>query len=94
MKETLTAERLRETLAYDGDSGQFTWLVDRPPIQAGTVAGCKDSRGRRIISVDGWRYYANRLAWLHVTGDWPEGPVWFRNGDITDLSWSNLEERP
>ena len=88
-----TADRVREVLDYNPATGELVWRVDRLPYLAGSTAGCSDHRGRRIISIDGRRYYANRLAWLHVTGKWPEGAIWFRNGDRTDMRWENLEER-
>jgi len=87
-----TVDRVRELFDYDPKTGALTWAVDRLPFRAGTLAGC-DSKGRRVVSVDRKRLYVNRVIWLHVTGKWPEGAIWFRNGDRTDLRWSNLEER-
>jgi hypothetical protein len=69
---SLTAERLREVLDYNPETGVFTWKV-RTSIRvvAGKVAGSVGKRGYLIIGVGGRNYYAHRLAWLHMTGEWP-----------------------
>jgi len=91
MKDRPSADDIRELLDYDQSSGRFTWKVDRPPLRSGARAGFKDSRGRHVISVLGSRHYANRLAWLLVKGEWPRDVVRFRDGDRTNLKWSNLD---
>lgn len=42
------------------------------------------------ISIDGRRYYAHRLAWLFVTGEWPQQIIDHKNGDRTDNRFENL----
>lgn len=72
----LTAERLRELLHYDPDTGVFIRRVQSSPrIKVGDVAGDvrqvrRDGFYRRI-SVENRRYAAHRLAWLYVHGEWP-----------------------
>lgn len=64
-------------LAYDPQTGDFFWLVDRPGVQAGAVAGSRKPDGYS------WRItYAHRtmvahhLAWLFAHGEMPpEGMV-------------------
>lgn len=58
----LSAERLRELLDYDPQTGEFAWK----PQKAGTLT----SDGYIQICVDGKRYRAQRLAVLHMTGKW------------------------
>jgi hypothetical protein len=66
------AERVRELLIYDPQSGVFTWRINRTgKALAGTVAGALDSDGYRQIRIDGRLYLAHRLAWLYVYGRWP-----------------------
>jgi hypothetical protein len=69
---SLTRQRLKEVLLYDEQSGVFTWAVDRVNAPKGKVAGCHDGHGYIIISVDGKRYMAHRLAMLYVHGFFPE----------------------
>lgn len=90
----LTAERLREVLNYEPQSGRFTWRVrlsnrtdaDR---QAGIV--CKRS-GYRLIGIDGAVYKASRLAWLYMVGLWPVDRVDHANLNRSDDRWENLRE--
>lgn len=71
-KVNLTANRLREALNYTPETGGFTWRItssNRSPV--GSVAGRDNGNGYRRIMVDGVVYYAHRLAWLYVYGEWP-----------------------
>lgn len=89
----LTAERLREVLCYDAGSGVFTWRMTRPKAAAGTKAGgVHPTLGYVFIGVDGKKYCAHRLAWLHVTGKWPLDCVDHINGIRHDNRYENLRE--
>lgn len=68
-ESALTAERLRELLDYDRSSG-----VLRSKL-SGRIVGWLNKKGYRAIQIDGKRYYAHRLAWLHVYGVWPLGDL-------------------
>lgn len=82
----LTAERLRERLHYNPETGIFTWRqrnCSRGPDRTGQIAGTR-SKKYIVICVD-WVYYpANRLAWLYVHGRWPDGYL-----DHWDLDGTN-----
>ena len=85
----LTPSRLRELLHYDPDTGVFTWLVNSRNTKPGQVAGY--CRGKyRQISIDGVLYFAHRLAFLHMTGEWPSFDVDHRNGHRSDNRWCNI----
>ena len=43
-----------------------------------------------VIRIDGVLYRANRLAWLWVTGEWPEEAVDHKDLDSTNTKWANL----
>lgn len=89
------ADRLRELLDYDYESGQFTWRVDRRGrfARAGVVAGTLTKKdGRNQICVDGRIYLASRLAVLWMTGRWPARLVDHRNLTPADDSWKNLRD--
>lgn len=62
----LDHSRLKTLLSYDAASGVFAWLED------GRQAGCQTPKGYVVIGIDGSLYLAHRLAWLYVTGSWPE----------------------
>lgn len=88
---TLTAERLRELLHYDPETGVFRRLADRGPNgPAGAIAGNTNAQGYVIISIDHRAYRAHRLAFLYMTGRWPGGHVDHRDGQGDNNRWSNL----
>lgn len=92
-KTNLTADRLRELLHYDPATGVFTWKIGRQGAAgAGAVAGDINKRGYRRICVDYGRYMANVLAWLYMTGEWPEHDVDHRNNVRDDNRWENLRQ--
>ncbi len=87
----LTIERLRELLAYDAETGVFTWAIDRGDCyKAGSIAGSVDFQGYRVIQMDGKKHKAHRLAWLYVHGHWPDPQVDHINGIRTDNRIVNL----
>ena len=91
----LTVQELKELLHYNPDTGVFTWLVKRSGIKLGDVAGTKrknDGKTYIIISVDGKKYRAHRLAFLYMTSDFPELICDHINGNGIDNRWYNLRE--
>ncbi|MGB9054416.1 MAG: HNH endonuclease, partial [Pseudolabrys sp.] len=89
----LTANRLRKVLSYAPATGIFRWKVSastRAPV--GTIAGAKNGRGYRQIRIDGRPYSASRLAWLYMTGKWPNSEISYLNGKPSDTRWANLRE--
>jgi len=93
MSPILTAERLREVLHYDPETGAWTWLVAprKGRSYVGQRAGALKDDGYRIIGIDGVRYRSNRLAWLYMTGAWPEADVDHRDrASRGDDRWTNL----
>jgi hypothetical protein len=88
----ITAERLREALHYDPETGSFTWRINRRAIRAGNAAGTKKSNGYIQIRIDQKTYLAHRLAWLYMTGDWPPHTIDHSNTDVSDNRFRNLRE--
>ena len=90
-KNTTTAERVRELLVYDPDTGVFTWRANRSNCLAGTQAGgTTHAGGYRLIGIDGTKYLAHRLAWLYVTGAWPEEEIDHIDGQTDNNRFINL----
>lgn len=95
MTPEITREEVAEILSYCPETGVFTWKVDRRgTAKAGGIAGCRDSTGYMRVSVKGCRYLAHRLAFLLMTGAWPEQHVDHRDGDRQNNRWGNLRDVP
>ena len=94
MSKKVTRERAMELLHYSPVTGVFTWLQNRSGggAKAGKVAGSIGGSGRRYIDVDGKKYAAHRLAFLMVTGQWPNKLVDHIDRDPLNNAWSNLRE--
>ncbi len=85
----LTAERLREILLYNPETGEWRWLVGCKRVKAGDLAGWTDG-GYTRIAIDGSTYRSSRLAWLYMTGEWPPAQVDHENTVKSDDRWINL----
>lgn len=91
----LTIERLKEALHYDPETGAFTWKIHRGKATPGKVATAlaNDADAPYIyICLDYQRYYAHRLAWFYMTGEWPSRIVDHANGRHGDNRWINLRQ--
>lgn len=86
----LTAERLRELVHYDPDTGAFVWKVARRLKGAGERAENYGWEGYGRIHMDGRNYAAHRLAWFYIHGHWPPGLIDHVNGIPGDNRISNL----
>ena len=86
----LTAKRLRQVLYYDPNTGLFRWNVSTSNrMKVGSVAGAV-SHAHITIGVDARRYFAHRLAWLYMTGEWPSHEIDHRDADGLNNRWANL----
>lgn len=57
---------------------------------AGKPAGCFRNLGYILISIDNQRYYAHRLAWLYVTGEWPGKHIDHIDGNPSNNRFANI----
>jgi hypothetical protein len=90
-RDDLTAEYVREILAYDPETGVLTWKVSRPPRgKIGAKAGYPTKNGRWAIGIHGEQYYSHRLAWLIMTGEWPPFEIDHKDHDPSNNRWGNM----
>lgn len=88
---TLTQLRLQELLSYDPETGIFRWIVGRRGhAVTGKPAGHRSKAGYNLITIDGVRYQAHRLAFLYMEGAFPPNDVDHINGARTDNRFRNL----
>jgi hypothetical protein len=88
----LNIERVRELLHYDTETGAFTWKVRRSRrAVVGAVAGTVSAAGYVLLSIDGVRYWAHRVAWLYVYNVWPK-ELDHIDGDKLNNAINNLRE--
>lgn len=82
---------LRRIIHYEPVTGIFRWLVaiNKKAVVGRSVGGVNKVLGYIVLGVDGKRYYAHRLAWFYMTGEWPE-MVDHRDGDGLNNKWENL----
>lgn len=92
----LTADNhhiLLALLAYDPDTGHFTWKSARGgSAKPGTIAGAIDGNGYRNIRVLRKLYKAHRLAWFYVHGKWPDKDIDHADGNKENNAIENLRE--
>lgn len=90
----VTTERIRELLSYDPESGALTWIA-RQSIRikhVGAVAGTIDPLGYVLVSIAYRHVRGHTLAWVLMTGKYPEGEIDHINGVKSDNRWVNLRD--
>ena len=92
-EDPITADRLRELLHYDPNTGLFTWKVSPShSVEVGTFAGSCYRKGYIKIQIGRRRYSAHRLAFLYMKGEWPTDHVDHRDRNTSNNRWSNLRD--
>jgi len=76
LQNNITQKRLQELLSYDPETGLFINLTQRSSrAKKGSTTGCKRQDGYIHIKLDYKLYFAHRLAWLYVHGNFPEKDI-------------------
>ncbi|MES1989258.1 MAG: HNH endonuclease signature motif containing protein [Pseudomonadota bacterium] len=85
-----TADEAKKVISYNPITGIFTRLV--PCCNHKTIMKKlgADNHGYLIILLLGKRVRAHRLAYLIMTGDWPDGILDHANGVCSDNRWENI----
>jgi len=87
----MDAQTLRPLLHYDPETGVLTWLQKLASRQyVGDAAGRRNHDGYVIVGIWHKRYCAHRLAWLYMTGGWPEHEIDHVDRDRSNNRWGNL----
>ncbi len=84
----MTEQRLKKMLEYDSATGIFTAKSRRQGLRK--KIGTVNSDGYLVIMIDYKNYYAHRLAWLYVYGEFPEKQIDHLNHNKLDNCIGNL----
>ena len=100
----LNREEILKRITYDPLTGEFLWLPrtkETDPVRrtrdafnnkfAGKPMGTLDHESKnRVTRMRGTVYYAKTLAFVIMTGKYPEVRTSYLDGDKTNLKWDNL----
>lgn len=89
----LTQDHIKEYLRYSPETGIFIWIKKsgNNTVLYGQ-AGSMDAKGYLKIMLLGSRYSCHRLAFLYMTGNFPESYIDHINHDRSDNRWENLRQ--
>jgi hypothetical protein len=88
----LTQAYLKQVLHYNPETGVWTWQQSLSyNVKAGREAGSRRPDGYLKIRIRGRAYYASRLAWFYMTGEWPI-EIDHIDRDPSNDRWENLRE--
>jgi len=91
-RDDLTQDEIKSLLSYDPESGLFVWKKSYHTSRIGQIAGHVDGEGYIRIGISAKAYVAHRLAWVYMTGRWPEAEIDHINAVKADNRWANLRE--
>ena len=92
-QKMITQERLKELVSYNPETGVFVWISNNGmKAKAGNIAGRIGAYGYSVFSVDGRVYFAHRLAWLYINGEFPRNNIDHLNGVRDDNRIANLRD--
>ena len=90
----LTAAQVRAAFHYDPETGILTRVssgyAPATGRWCGKRAGHAATNGYLRATCHGREYAVHRLAWIYMTGEWPDGYIDHGNGVRTDNRWANL----
>lgn len=89
----LTQEELIEQVEYNPNTGQFIRIKSYFKNKIGTIANFyhKES-GYYRIKINGVGYQAHILAWVYMTGKFPENEIDHIDMNRSNNKWENLRE--
>lgn len=93
INHSLSHDEITAFFSYDQKSGQLIWkqrFSNRTNI--GENAGGLVPNGYIVIGIKGRRYYAHRIIWNYIYGDWPKGEIDHIDGNRANNTINNLRD--
>lgn len=93
-RRNVTADKLREILSYDPETGLFRWRISPSAnVVVGANAGTLNrASNRHYITINNVMHRRSRLAWLYVHGEWPRFVIDHINSNPQDDRIANLRD--
>jgi len=94
----ITQQELKEKLDYNPDTGEFRKICYTRGKHFGRTLKKRNNKtisGHTVyqnITINGKSYPAHKLAWLYMTGEYPDCFIDHINRDSTDNRFSNLRK--
>ena len=89
-KEKITPAQLAAAFRYDPVAGVIYRIASKRPDTIGPVPIILNTGGYAVVYAYGSLVRAHRLAFVLMTGEWPEFDIDHINRDRTDNRWVNL----
>ena len=87
----ITYLEINEKFDYDPETGLIHKKSQRScDVQKGNIAGCIRPDGYIVVSFKGKKLLSHRVAWILMTGKWPEQLIDHKNSIRSDNRWLNL----
>lgn len=88
----LTQRELIDIMRYDPNTGVFYWKQRGRGRRLNGIVGSVTTEGYLKTVIKGKFYQMHRLAWLYVTGEFPEYTIDHKNNDRSDNRFNNLRK--
>jgi hypothetical protein len=88
----INQEYLKSRFNYNPETGEFVCIKSFHKRFIGKKVGSFDSKGYLRLNLHGKFYFIHRLAWLYMTGSWPEEMIDHIDHNQSNNKWNNLRQ--
>lgn len=88
----MTIERLKEVLEYNPSEGTFVWKerVSARQLRGNNALSHLNGDGYWVIGLNRKQILAQKIAYIIMTGEFPNGMISFKDKDRKNIKWDNL----